>query len=87
MLVGELLQLADVRLERRVVHQHVELAEFLAPGRRPQRDWLSLVNTGDGRALLARRGVSLQGRPVWWLKDRIDRRFVRRFQRLERDAV
>ena len=53
----------------------------------PQRDWLSLLNTGDGRALLARRGVSLRGRPAWWLKDRIDRRLVRRFQRLERDAV
>ena len=53
----------------------------------PQRDWLSLLNTGDGRALLARRGVSPRGRPVWWLKDRIDRRFVRCFQRLERDAV
>lgn len=53
----------------------------------PQCDWLSLLNTGDGRALLARGGVSLRGRPVWWLKDRIDRRFVRRFQRLEWDAV
>jgi pyridine nucleotide-disulfide oxidoreductase family protein len=50
---------------------------------RPQRDWLSLMNTGDGRALLHYRQRSLRGRAAWWLKDRIDRRFMRRFQRLE----
>ncbi|MGI9181890.1 MAG: NAD(P)/FAD-dependent oxidoreductase [Longimicrobiaceae bacterium] len=49
----------------------------------PQRHWLSLMNSGDGRALLAYRGVALHGRPAWWLKDWIDRRFMRRFQRLE----
>ncbi len=51
---------------------------------RPQRDWLSLMNTGDGRALLAWRGLVEHGRAAWLLKDSIDRRFMRRFRRLER---
>ena len=46
----------------------------------PQRDWLSLLNTGDGRALFSYKGVAYHGRPAWWLKNWIDRRFVRRFQ-------
>lgn len=49
----------------------------------PQKHWLSLMNTGDGRALMAYLGFSYHGRTAWWLKDAIDRRFMRRFQRLE----
>jgi pyridine nucleotide-disulfide oxidoreductase family protein len=49
----------------------------------PQREWLSLMNTGDGRALGNWRGRAVHGRWVWWLKDTIDRRFMRRFQQLE----
>ncbi|HEV2132467.1 MAG TPA: FAD-dependent oxidoreductase [Longimicrobiaceae bacterium] len=52
-------------------------------GYEPQRHWLSLMNSGDGRALLAYRGAALHGRTAWWLKDWIDRRFMRRFRRLE----
>jgi pyridine nucleotide-disulfide oxidoreductase family protein len=52
----------------------------------PQRHWLSLMNTGDGRALLRYRRIALHSRAAWWLKDRIDRRFMRRFQRLEGEA-
>jgi selenide,water dikinase len=48
----------------------------------PQRHWLSLMNSGDGRALLHWRGLAFHGRPAWWLKDAIDRRFMRRFRRL-----
>ena len=63
------------------------LAAFLRGGSlnvyRPQTDWLSLLNLGDGRALVAYRGYAALGRPEWWLKDWIDRRFMRRFQRLE----
>jgi selenide,water dikinase len=48
----------------------------------PQRHWLSLINTGDGRALASYRGLSAHGRLAFLLKDRIDRRFVERFQDL-----
>jgi pyridine nucleotide-disulfide oxidoreductase family protein len=47
---------------------------------RPQRDFLSLLNLGDGRALATKWGVSAEGAWAWWLKDAIDRRFVRRYQ-------
>ena len=50
----------------------------------PQDHWLSLLNTGDGRALMAYRGYAARGRALWWLKDAIDQRFMRRFQSLER---
>jgi len=46
----------------------------------PQRDFLALVNLGDGRALGAKRGVAFGGALAWRLKDRIDRRFVARFR-------
>lgn len=52
------------------------------PSFEPQRRFLSLLNTGDGRALLSWRGLAAHSRCAWWLKDRIDRRYVRRYQRL-----
>jgi selenide,water dikinase len=47
-----------------------------------QRDFLSLLNAGDGTAVGAWKGLAVQGRAVWKLKDAIDRRFMERFQRL-----
>jgi selenide,water dikinase len=47
---------------------------------RPQRDFLALLNLGDGRALGSKRGLAFGGRLVWRWKDRIDRRFVERFR-------
>jgi selenide,water dikinase len=47
---------------------------------RPQSDFLTLLNLGDGIALGAKWGRSFEGRWVMWLKDRIDRSFMRRFQ-------
>ncbi len=47
---------------------------------RPQRDFLTLLNLGGRRALGGKWGLAASGRGVWHLKDRIDRRFVRRFQ-------
>jgi selenide,water dikinase len=49
---------------------------------RPQPRSLVLINTGDGRAILSYGSIALTGRWVMRLKDRIDRRFMRRFQRL-----
>jgi selenide,water dikinase len=54
---------------------------------RPQRDFLSLLNLGDGRAIGTKWGVSAEGRRVFVLKDWIDRRFVRRFQVLDREGA
>ncbi|MFM8797209.1 MAG: FAD-dependent oxidoreductase [Betaproteobacteria bacterium] len=45
----------------------------------PQSTYLSLLSTADGRAIASRGRLSLSGRWAWRWKDRIDRRFVRRF--------
>jgi selenide,water dikinase len=47
---------------------------------RPQGDFLTLLNLGDGRALGTKWGVSFEGRWVMRWKDRIDRKFMSRFQ-------
>jgi NADH dehydrogenase FAD-containing subunit len=47
---------------------------------RPQHDFLTLLNLGDGTAAGARCGVAFAGRWVRRLKDRIDRRFVARYR-------
>lgn len=48
----------------------------------PQPGFLSILNTGDGRALLDYKGIVSHSRWAWRLKDRIDRRFLRRYQGL-----
>jgi selenide,water dikinase len=57
------------KLEGRALRRH-----------RPQRDFLALLNLGEGRALGGKWGMSFAGRAVWRVKDRIDRRFVERFR-------
>ena len=52
---------------------------------RPQRDFLSLLNLGDGRAIGTKWGVSGETAALFSLKNWIDRRFVRRFQVLGPD--
>jgi selenide, water dikinase len=49
---------------------------------RPQRDALYLVSTGPRQAVGTRNGLVAGGGWAWWLKDRIDRRFIRRFRDL-----
>ncbi|WP_428492561.1 selenide, water dikinase SelD [Rhodopila sp.] len=46
---------------------------------KPQRDALAILGLGHGRAVGWRNGVAVQGRKVWWLKDRIDRRWMRMY--------
>lgn len=47
---------------------------------RPQRDFLRLVNLGDGRAVGQFRGRAFAGRWVWRWKDHIDRKFMAMYQ-------
>jgi len=46
----------------------------------PQRDYLLILNLGDGRGVLRRREIVVDGRHAFRLKDWIDRRFMRTFQ-------
>jgi selenide,water dikinase len=52
----------------------------------PQRGFLSLLNTGDGKAILSWGRVAWYGRLPWRLKDSIDRAFIRRYARPNLDA-
>ncbi len=54
---------------------------------RPQFDFLTLLNLGDGAALGAKWGRSFEGRWVMRWKDRIDRRFMRKFQVLDESGA
>ena len=47
---------------------------------RPQRRFLKLLNTGDGEAIGEYGGQFFGGRLMWWLKDRIDRKFMAMYQ-------
>ncbi|MEO8808110.1 MAG: FAD-dependent oxidoreductase [Burkholderiaceae bacterium] len=51
-----------------------ELAKYV-----PQRRALNLLSCGERRAIASWGNRSVEGRWVWWWKDRIDRGFVRRF--------
>ncbi len=53
---------------------------------RPQSDFLTLLNLGDGTAIGVKKGFSFEGRWVMRLKDRIDRKFMHGFQLLEADG-
>ncbi|MEX2570018.1 MAG: FAD-dependent oxidoreductase [Gemmatimonadota bacterium] len=82
-LIGHDLPKAGVFAVRQAPVLAANLRAALAGGEpqryRPQRAFLSLLNTADGGALLRWRGIALHNRPAWWLKDRIDRGFVERF--------
>jgi selenide, water dikinase len=45
----------------------------------PQRQALALIGTGDGAAIASRGPFAAHGRPLWRLKDWIDRRWMRRY--------
>jgi len=46
----------------------------------PQRGFLSLLATGDRRAIFSYKGLAFHGSWCWRLKDRIDRRFMAMYQ-------
>ena len=49
----------------------------------PQSKFLSLIGTGDDRAILTYYGLSLHNRWCWKLKDWIDTRFMAKYQQYE----
>ena len=53
---------------------------------RPQRDFLSLLNLGDGTAIASKWGIAVRGRTLLRLKDRIDRAFMERYRAAGREA-
>jgi selenide,water dikinase len=50
---------------------------------KPQRHALAILGLGNGRAVAWRNGITVQGHKVWWLKDRIDRRWMRMYTEMK----
>ena len=53
---------------------------------KPQRDALVILGLGHGRAVAWRNGIALQGHKIGWLKDRIDRRWMRSYTDMQMAA-
>ncbi len=60
-----------------------KLAGKALDGYLPQRDFLTLLNLGDGTAVGGKWGFAFEGRWVMRWKDWIDRRFMQKFQVLQ----
>jgi NADH dehydrogenase FAD-containing subunit len=49
----------------------------------PGGDYLLIYNLGDGTGIFSKGSLTFGGRPAFWIKDWIDRKFMKRFQALE----
>lgn len=45
----------------------------------PGGSYLLIFNAGDGKGILHKSGISFSGPPAFWIKDYIDRKFIKRF--------
>ena len=81
---GEKLPKAGVFAVREgpVLWENIQLAINKSPltSYQPQRGFLKLLNRGDGIAFGEYRGFSFEGKRAWWLKDRIDGKFMDMYQ-------
>jgi NADH dehydrogenase FAD-containing subunit len=49
----------------------------------PGGDYLLIFNLGGGKGVLKKKWLVLGGKPAFFIKDAIDRKFMKRFQALE----
>ena len=49
----------------------------------PGGDYLLIFNMGDGVGILRKKWFQFDGRLAFWIKDYIDRKFMRKFQAIE----
>lgn len=49
----------------------------------PGGDYLLIYNLGDGTGIFSKNKITFGGKPAFWIKDWIDRKFMKRFQALE----
>jgi NADH dehydrogenase FAD-containing subunit len=50
----------------------------------PGGDYLLIFNLGDGTGVLSKKWLTFGGRPAFLIKDYIDRRFMKKFQAMEK---
>jgi selenide,water dikinase len=67
--------------EAPVLYENLRAALLGTPQRRfkPQKSYLKLISTGGKGAIADKAGLKLDGAPLWRWKDRIDRKFMRKF--------
>ncbi|MFH2059300.1 MAG: FAD-dependent oxidoreductase [Pseudomonadota bacterium] len=56
-----------------------DLKEF-----KPGPEYLLIFNAGGGIGVLKKKGLVFGGRPAFWIKDYIDRKFMKKFQAIEK---
>ncbi|MGB5158738.1 NAD(P)/FAD-dependent oxidoreductase [Desulfobacterium sp. N47] len=49
----------------------------------PGGDYLQIFNMGDGTGIFQKKGLIFGGKPAFWIKDYIDRKFMKKFQAFE----
>lgn len=50
----------------------------------PGPEYLLIFNLGGGQGVLKKRGIMFGGRPAFWIKNYIDKKFMKKFQAIEK---